>query len=514
MASHIQDLHVRQIAMGRTWEQLPLKMQKAMPRAEYNLKCVAGPGSVGRAGARAPAPAPADVHATHDPLAPPRRAKEHYIAAQARWSEVAMIQSIVGEGEYYTELVAALKSEPEQLYPYHLSAYVCRVQRVTPFKYYTDILVNALKAERAYDSIPNFTAADIVRVIGVGRNEFIDILNRCRGKFMWKLNKGAAKDLLPGEPRAINFQPWWAVHPVAVTNDDIRRAKPPEIKLVDRLLSAPGRRLRAGDVGDVEALAGLYGRGLIYVDVPIVGDDRISIPPLENFVSNRSNENDDSIEGVLYSVFVASSERATMEELAHILETDIERVLRAVSLACRLGFAERISPLGRPASSRRGADSGRAKRLSLGIDAGADAEALSAISGDSAAAADDGGGVEGDDDDDEESSRRSFAAILVDTTLTSFLMMGNLSAGLKRHAVTLFEGGRLSDANVVEFTNELLSVESSDSTFEVRGPLRRRGRLTGARRPDAEVFALRTPPRSHADRAPSRRLSSTCSRSG
>ena len=159
-----------------------------------------------------------------------------------------MIQSIVGEGEYYTELVAALKSEPEQLYPYHLSAYVCRVQRVTPFKYYTDILVNALKAERAYDSIPNFTAADIVRVIGVGRNEFIDILNRCRGKFMWKLNKGAAKDLLPGEPRAINFQPWWAVHPVAVTNDDIRRAKPPEIKLVDRLLSAPGHPAVVGTI--------------------------------------------------------------------------------------------------------------------------------------------------------------------------------------------------------------------------------------------------------------------------
>ena len=324
--SHIQDLHVRQIAIGRAWEQLPPKMQKAMPRAEYNIKYVCPSPALARSLLRPrAAPRPqnscstsqlgAISHRRRRPtlsvcvrvclsfIAPARRrAKEHYITAQARWSDVSLMQSIVGEGEYYTELVAALKSA-EQLYPYHLSSYVCRVQRTTPFRYYTDILVNALKAERAYDSIPNFTAADIVRVIGVGRNEFIDILNRCRGKFMWKLNKGAAKDLLPGEPRAINFKPWWEVHPVAVTNDDIRRAKPPEIKLVDRLLSAPGRMLCAGEIEDLDALSCLYGRGLVFVDVPITGDDRISIPPLENFVSNRSNENDDSIEGVLYSVF-------------------------------------------------------------------------------------------------------------------------------------------------------------------------------------------------------------------
>ena len=165
-----------------------------------------------------------------------------------------------------------------------------------------------------------------------------------------------------------------------------------------------------------------------------------------------------------------------MEDLAQILETDLDRVLRAVSLACRLGFAERINPPAKGSASFRRAETVRAKRMSLGIDsaaesAAAERSALPNMSGDSGAVcaeADGDGDAEEADGDAEESSRRSFAAILVDTTLTSFLMMGNLSAGLKRHAVTLFEGGRLSDANVMDFTKELLSVESSDSTFEVR----------------------------------------------
>lgn len=44
-----------------------------------------------------------------------------------------------------------------QLFPYHLSDYLCRVARLTPFKYYSDMFVAVLKDERSYDRIPNFT---------------------------------------------------------------------------------------------------------------------------------------------------------------------------------------------------------------------------------------------------------------------------------------------------------------------------------------------------------------------
>lgn len=41
-----------------------------------------------------------------------------------------------------------------------------------------------LFAEQPYDSIPNFSAADALRLTGIGRNEFIDIMNKCRSKVM------------------------------------------------------------------------------------------------------------------------------------------------------------------------------------------------------------------------------------------------------------------------------------------------------------------------------------------
>lgn len=44
-----------------------------------------------------------------------------------------------------------------QLFPYHLAEHVCRDLRVSPFRYYIDLLCAVLREEQSYDQIPNFT---------------------------------------------------------------------------------------------------------------------------------------------------------------------------------------------------------------------------------------------------------------------------------------------------------------------------------------------------------------------
>jgi FAM91 N-terminus len=72
--------------------------------------------------------------------------------------------------------------------------------------------------------------------------------------------------------------------------------------------------------------------------------------PFQGFVSNKdtdvSGDKADPIEGLLYSVFVASNERAGVSELAEVLSVDEGKLREAISIACRLGFGSRLSTAG------------------------------------------------------------------------------------------------------------------------------------------------------------------------
>jgi len=138
-----------------------------------------------------------------------RHVIDHCIAHGLPWESPA--RTVCDERQYYESLLAVFRSE-KRLYPYHLGEYVCRVLRVTPFAYYCDVLVDTMKEDSAYDVIPNFTAADIASTVGIGRNEYIAIMQQAKSKMLWRVNKGLVRDLLPELPQNVRpRQPWWRV---------------------------------------------------------------------------------------------------------------------------------------------------------------------------------------------------------------------------------------------------------------------------------------------------------------
>lgn len=56
--------------------------------------------------------------------------------------------------------LCSLLARHDQLYPYHLADVMVLGLRTTGFTYYYNILSDMLRADKSYDSLPNFPAAD------------------------------------------------------------------------------------------------------------------------------------------------------------------------------------------------------------------------------------------------------------------------------------------------------------------------------------------------------------------
>ena len=98
---------------------------------------------------------------------------------QSRYRDSLVRHVRKDEKKYYEDLLA-YSQEHLMLYPYHLSDIFVRGLRITPFNYYLDIIAGLMQAERSYDTLPNFTAFDCLRLLGIGRNQYIDLMNRYR----------------------------------------------------------------------------------------------------------------------------------------------------------------------------------------------------------------------------------------------------------------------------------------------------------------------------------------------
>ena len=453
------------------------------------------------------------------------------VGAESEWLRLLKVHSIsvqapynpgfgTDEAAYLNEVLTASR-ERGMLYPYHLAEAinVCKTLD-SPFEFYVEMIIERMRSERSYDTIPSFAAADCVRLVQCGRNEFIHALNACRSKgWLWKRRRNLIAQQLPSAPPIeLPVSHWWEVHatraaagalaaasskgrhkaPTAAsmrvrassvlaslrdaTAKDARPAttegsstgegegegegeeggggggSPPpaagtlsaiEIETLHQVVSGGGDgEVMLAGVLPREALATLYAAGLVRFGVAVGEADRIEVRQLTGFVMNRVGN--DYLEKLLYEIFVSNDEATTLGNLAALLQQPAELVTRAASIACRLGFARKLTAPSLTASPPGGRWNGS---WLLEAEENSHATADGVTGGPAAGAHAYAAATDGD----QVALKR--VALLVDSKMAACLMMSNLNDRLKQHAVTLYEVGKIPHEALDPFVAALTDVE-------------------------------------------------------
>lgn len=97
------------------------------------------------------------------------------------------------------------------------------IKATTPFLILLLLIVRHLFLSFSpYYSVNYKSSLSGLRLLGIGRNEYIELMNQCRsGKKLFR-RKSVCKNLLPVKPVKVTIEPWWLIQNGFVTDEDIK----------------------------------------------------------------------------------------------------------------------------------------------------------------------------------------------------------------------------------------------------------------------------------------------------